>query len=143
MIELCLQLNRAVIEASDGVRPCPAFAGCYDEDLGTITYFNAGHPAGLVRDETGIAELHATGLPLGLFSHTTVDVSTVVLPPGAGLLLVSRGIVEAKCAGEEFGLQQVKAGFEEWEIGPAKGSFASRFWDACRITCVSRQPTTT
>lgn len=120
MIELCLQLNRSILEASDSVHSCPAFAGCYDESLGTISYFNAGHPAGLVRDETGITELHATGLPLGLFSHTTVDVSTVVLPPGAGLLLVSRGIVEAKCGGEEFGLEQVKAGFEEWSAGGAK-----------------------
>lgn len=120
MIELCLQLNRTIIEASDSVHSCPAFAGCYDESLGTISYFNAGHPAGLVRDETGIAELGATGLPLGLFSHTTVDVSTVVLSPGAGLLLVSRGIVEAKCSGEEFGLEQLKAGFEEWSACGAK-----------------------
>lgn len=120
MIELCLQLNRAIIEASDRVHSCPAFAGCYDESLGTITYFNAGHPPGLVRDHTGVIELPATGLPLGLFSHTTVDVSTVALPLQAGLLLVSRGIVEAKCSGEDFGLEQVKVGFEQWETGSAK-----------------------
>lgn len=120
MIELCLQLNRTILEASDRVHSCPAFTGCYDESLGTVTYFNAGHPAGLVRDDTGITELPATGLPLGLFSHTTVDVSTVALPPGAGLLLVSRGIVEAKCGGEEFGLEQVKAGFGEWSAKGAK-----------------------
>jgi phosphoserine phosphatase RsbU/P len=120
MIELCLQLNRTIIAASDRVHSCPAFAGVYDERLGTITYFNAGHPAGLVRDHTGITELPATGLPLGLFSHTTVDVSTVVLPPGAGLLLVSRGIVEAKCSGEDFGLEQVKVGFGDWNPGSAK-----------------------
>ena len=120
MIELCLHLNRTILEASGGVHACPAFAGCYDEDLGTITYFNAGHPAGLVRDHTGITELPATGLPLGLFSHTTVDASTVVLPPGSCLLLVSRGIVEAKCSGEDFGLEQVKVGFEQWGAGSAK-----------------------
>jgi phosphoserine phosphatase RsbU/P len=120
MIELCLQLNRTILEASDRVHACPAFVGCYDESLGTVTYFNAGHPAGLVRDHTGIVELPATGLPLGLFSHTTVDASTVVLPPGAGLLLVSRGIVEAKCSGEDFGLEQVKAGLEQHGGGSAK-----------------------
>ena len=120
MTHLCLQLNKTILEASEGVHASPAFAGCYDETLGTITYFNAGHPAGLVRDQTGIAELPATGLPLGLFSHTTMDVSTVALPPGAGLLLVSRGIVEAKCGGEEFGLEQVKAGLEDHSTGSAK-----------------------
>jgi serine phosphatase RsbU (regulator of sigma subunit) len=120
MIELCLQMNRTILEASGTVHACPAFAGCYDESLGTITYFNAGHPPGLVRDHTGVTELPATGLPLGLFSHTTADVSTVALPPGAGLLLVSRGIVEAKCGGEEFGLESVKVVFGEWEAGGAR-----------------------
>lgn len=120
MIELCLQLNRTILASSERVHSCPAFAGCYDESLGTITYFNAGHQPGLVRDHTGMTELPATGLPLGLFSHTTVDASTVVLPPGAGLLLVSRGIVEAKCAGQDFGLEQVKVGFEQWGNGGAK-----------------------
>jgi len=110
MIEICLQLNRTILEAAGKVHSSPAFAGCYDESLGTVCYFNAGHTPGLVRDETGVVELPATGLPLGLFSHSTCDCSTVLLEPGAVLLLVSRGIVEAKCSGQELGLDQVKAG---------------------------------
>src|SRR5208337_1513122 len=34
MMELCLQLNQAILKAAGGVRSCPAFAGCYDESLG-------------------------------------------------------------------------------------------------------------
>ena len=112
MIEVCLQLNRTILETAGGVHSCPAFAGCYDENLGTVCYFNAGHTPGLVRDATGVAELTATGLPLGLFSHSTCDASTVALEPGAVLMLVSRGIVEAKCDGEEWGLDSVKAGLQ-------------------------------
>lgn len=112
MIEVCLQLNRTILETAGGVHSCPAFAGCYDENLGTVCYFNAGHTAGLVRDTTGVAELPATGLPLGLFSHSTCDASTVALEPGAVLMLVSRGIVEAKCGGQEWGLDSVKAGLQ-------------------------------
>ncbi len=112
MIEVCLQLNRTVLETAGGVHSCPAFAGCYDENLGTVCYFNAGHTPGLVRDATGVAELPATGLPLGLFSHSTCDASTVALEPGAVLMLVSRGIVEAKCGGEEWGLDSVKTGLQ-------------------------------
>jgi len=108
MIELCLELNRSVMASEGGVRSCPAFAGCYHEVLGTVCYFNAGHTPGLVRDETGITELPATGLPLGLFSLATSDASVVALPPGAALLLVSRGVVEGKCGDKEFGLEQVK-----------------------------------
>ena len=120
MIEVCLQLNRTILDTAGGVHSCPAFAGCYDENLGTVCYFNAGHTPGLVRDTTGVSELPATGLPLGLFSHSTCDASTVALEPGAVLMLVSRGIVEAKCGGEEWGLDSVKAGFQRSTAMSAK-----------------------
>lgn len=117
MIEICLQLNRTILQTAGRAHSSPAFAGCYDENLGTICYFNAGHTPGLVRDRTGITELPATGLPLGLFSHSTCDASTVALEPGAVLLLVSSGIVEAKCAGEELGLEAVKVGLQHSAAG--------------------------
>ena len=120
MVEVCLQLNRTILRTAGKAHSSPAFAGCYDESLGTVCYFNAGHTPGLVRDNTGVSELPATGLPLGLFSHSTCDCSTVVLQPGAALLVVSRGIVEAKCGGEELGLNQVKAGFEHSEAANSK-----------------------
>jgi len=108
MVEICLELNRTVLKAEGGVRSCPAFAGCYNENLGTVCYFNAGHTPGLVRDKTGVSELPATGLPLGLFSHAVWDTPTVAIEPGAALLLVSRGVLEGKCDGEEFGMDRVK-----------------------------------
>jgi serine phosphatase RsbU (regulator of sigma subunit) len=104
MIELSQQLNRTILRVA-GVRSCPAFLGVYNEDLGTVCYANAGHTPALLRDPTGITALEATGLPLGLFSHTTRSASTCALTPGAVLLVVSRGIVEAECNGEAFGLE--------------------------------------
>ena len=109
MIEVCVQMNRAILKAAGRVWPCATFAGCYNETLGTVCYVNAGHTPGLLRDATGIAELGATGLPLGLFSHSAADASIVALQPGAALLLVSRGLVEAPRKGKEFGLEAVKA----------------------------------
>jgi serine phosphatase RsbU (regulator of sigma subunit) len=113
MVTLCLRLNRTLMEAAGGIHPCPAFIGCYHEKFGTLCYSNAGHTPGLLRDSTGITELAATGLPLGLFSHATSDAPTVGLEKGAVLLLVSRGVVEGKCKDEkaedlEFGLERVK-----------------------------------
>lgn len=108
MIEVCVQMNRAILKAAGRVWPCAAFAGCYNEALGTVCYVNAGHTPGLLRDATGIAELGATGLPLGLFSHSAADASIVALQPGAALLLVSRGMVEARRKAQEFGLPRVK-----------------------------------
>jgi phosphoserine phosphatase RsbU/P len=108
MINLCVELNRSILSAAGAVRSSPAFVGCYDETLGVICYFNAGHTPGLVRDRAGVSELPATGLPLGLFSHMIADASMAALEPGAVLLLASRGIVEGKRKGEEYGLQRVK-----------------------------------
>ena len=113
MAELCLELNRAIMAAEGGVRSCPAFAGCYNEDLGTVCYFNAGHTPGLLRDRTGITELPATGLPLGLFSHATCEAPLVALPTGAALLLVSKGLLEGKRRREEFGLERLKTGMQQ------------------------------
>ena len=113
MAELCLELNRAIMTAEGGIRSCPGFAGCYNEDLGTICYFNAGHTPGLLRDKSGISELPATGLPLGLFSHATCEAPLVALPPGAALLLVSRGLLEGRRRREEFGLDRVKSGLQQ------------------------------
>jgi sigma-B regulation protein RsbU (phosphoserine phosphatase) len=120
MMELCLQLNHSILKAAGGVRSCPAFAGCYDENLGLVCYFNSGHTPGLLRDSAGISELPATGLPLGLFSHMISDASIVAVEPGAALLLTSRGIVEGKRRSEEFGLQRVRDVLQQSQALAAK-----------------------
>lgn len=112
MMEFCLELNLTVRRAASGVRSCPAFVGCYNEALGTVCYANAGHTPGLLRDPSGVSELPATGLPLGLFAASTYEAPFVALQPGASLLLVSRGVVEAAYKREEFGLNRVKEHFE-------------------------------
>jgi sigma-B regulation protein RsbU (phosphoserine phosphatase) len=120
MMELCLQLNQAILKVAEGVRSCPAFVGCYDESLGIVCYFNAGHTPGLARDRKGVNELPATGLPLGLFSHMTSNASMVALEPGAVLVLASRGLVEGKYKSEEFGLQRVKEFLQQSNAASAK-----------------------
>ena len=124
MTQLSLRLNRGLMEVAGGVISCPAFMGCYHEKFGTLCYTNAGHTPGLLRDHTGVTELRSTGLPLGLFSHATSDAPTVALQSGAALLLVSRGVVEAKCKGNkeddlEYGLARVKPRFGE---EPSRGA---------------------
>ncbi len=117
MVQLCVQLNRGIMEKAAGVHSCPAFIGCYHEKFGTLCYTNAGHTPGLLRDSTGVVELASTGLPLGLFSHATCEAPTVGFQKGAALLLVSRGVVEGISKdkdnndGEdaEFGLERTEA----------------------------------
>ena len=125
MMEFCLELNLSIRRAAAGVRSCAAFLGCYNEELGTICYANAGHTPGLLRDPSGVTELPATGLPLGLFSASTYEAPTAALQPGASLLLVSRGVVEAAYKKEEFGLERVKQQFERSSLESAKSTAAA------------------
>jgi len=129
MTELCLRLNHGLLEASSGIRSCPAFIGCYHEKFGTLCYANAGHTPGLLRDSTGIAELPSTSLPLGLFSHTTFNSPTAGLEKGAALLLVSRGVLECGAdhdrSGGEFGLGGVKQLLQTAPPGRAQALCAS------------------
>jgi len=113
LTELFIHLNRAILDVAGGVRSCPAFAGCYNEDLGVAFYVNAGHTPGLVRHSPATSQLEATGLPLGLFSHATWDAPLIALEPDAVLLLVSRGVIEVKKNGEEFGLSGVETALQQ------------------------------
>lgn len=111
MMEFCMELNAVIRRSTSAICVCAAFVGCYNEDLGTICYVNAGHTPGLLRHGDGVQELRATGLPLGLFAASTYEAPTVFVAPGSSLLLVSRGVVEARRKREEFGLQRVKQHF--------------------------------
>jgi sigma-B regulation protein RsbU (phosphoserine phosphatase) len=122
--ELSLHMNRKLIEASEQVHSCPAFIACYHERFGTLCYTNAGHTPALLRDSKGIVELTSTGLPLGLFSHATLDAPTVGLAEDAALLVVSRGVIE--CGNNshdpvaEFGLGRVKERFQHASLDDAQ-----------------------
>jgi serine phosphatase RsbU (regulator of sigma subunit) len=116
MTELCLHINRRLIDLCRGVHSCPAFIACYHEKFGTLCYTNAGHTPALLRDASGIAELSATGLPLGLFSHATCEAPTVGLARQGCLLLVSRGVIDCEGRGNShsvsFGLERVQHVFQ-------------------------------
>ncbi len=116
IVELCHEINRTILRS--GLRSCPSFIGCYNEELGTVCYANAGHTPGLLRDQTGITPLGATGLPLGLFPHSTQSASACHLAPGAALVAASRGIVETNrlemdSRVAEFGIAGVKQNLED------------------------------
>ena len=123
MIELSRRLNLEIMRAAGGVRSCPAFAGCYNEELGTVCYVNAGHTPGLLRDDASVIELPATGLPLGLFSLAPTDARIVGLGPKGSLAVVSRGVVEAESKNVEFGLDGVKS---VMQAGPSSARDLSR-----------------
>lgn len=133
MMEFCHDLNHSIRRAAKGVRTCAAFLGCYNEALGTVCYVNAGHTPGLLRYDGSVSELPATGMPLGLFSAATYEAPTVAVPKGGALLLASRGVVEAACKREEYGLQRLKAHFGQMPLSSAYEVASSALEAACRF----------
>lgn len=118
--KLLLEMNRAIIgAASGGVCHAPAFLGCYDEEVGILTYINAGHTPGVMKDAHGTLPLEANGLPLGLFSHATHDAQFCALGAEASLALVSKGFVEVKSGGQELGIEGVRKLIEESNFSSA------------------------
>lgn len=113
MAELWINLNREVMHAARGVHQCAAFLACYNEHTKTISYVNAGHTPGLVRDGNSVIQLPATAIPLGLFSHAVPEPAMLALRSGEVMLLASKGIVEARRRNEEFGLERAKQYLEE------------------------------
>jgi len=105
---LLLEINRRIISASAGICSSPGILGCFDETINTASYINAGHTPAVLRDEQGTLLLEANGLPLGLFTHATHDSQYCAVEPGASLVLVSRGVVEVKASGQEFGIDRVR-----------------------------------
>ena len=138
MTELCLQLNRSIMEAARGVHSSPAFAGCYNEDLGILCYFNAGHTPALVRNGSEISELGATGLPLGLFSLSTSEARLFAMEPGSAFVLVSRGVVETQCRGEEFGRERVEAAVRMADLSGAQAVCRYMLDNVQRYACSER-----
>lgn len=149
LTELLIEVNRAILRAANGVRCAPAFLACYHEALGTVTYINAGYLPALLRDTDGISLLSASGLPLGLFTHTTQDAAFCALRPGTALLLASRGLLESRrrnddfnferlrdpfARGEEFGLERVKESLARAPLFDAKGVCAAVINDVRAFT---------
>jgi anti-sigma regulatory factor (Ser/Thr protein kinase) len=69
--------------------------GVLDPATGRLRFANAGHNLPCVRSGNRVAELRATGMPLGLMPGMRYDEAEAVLDPGAQILLYSDGLVEA------------------------------------------------
>ncbi|HUN88843.1 MAG TPA: SpoIIE family protein phosphatase [Terriglobales bacterium] len=106
--DLVLGVNQAILSAAGGVRCAPGIVACYNEPFGMLTYVNAGSVPALLRSDGTITTLEAGGLPLGLFSHATHDAQVCVLSDSSSLLLASRGLLEVKAGGEEYGIERLR-----------------------------------
>jgi len=86
--------------------PPKMFATCMfavlDPRSGRLEYANAGHNLPYLRTRSGVHELRATGMPLGLMPGMTYEVQEVTLAEGDSVLFHSDGLVEAHSPEKEM-----------------------------------------
>jgi serine phosphatase RsbU (regulator of sigma subunit) len=100
---LAREVNQTIYESGGGSRLAPTFLGCFNLPLGLLAYINSGGPAPIFRDSDGTRTLGPVTMPLGLFTHLTFEPAIQAFEPGARLLLVTKGIIEAERGRTQFG----------------------------------------
>ena len=78
-----------------------AFVAVVDTSSGRGTYANAGHPHALLSHGGQLERLGPTGPIVGPFT-TTWDSGSMVVEPGAKLIIYTDGLIEARDAGRTF-----------------------------------------
>jgi serine phosphatase RsbU (regulator of sigma subunit) len=108
MAALAYALNLSLLEAAGGrVHLAPTFLGSLGRKLGILTYCNAGNVLALAGDKGTVHALESSGMPLGLFSHLTFEAMFLAIQPGEALLVVTKGVVESRRGGSEFGAERL------------------------------------
>ena len=123
---LAHEVNQAIYNAASGSRLAPTFLGCYNLPHGLLAYVNSGGQPAIFRDSDGTRILGHVTMPLGLFTHLTYEPAIQAFEPGARLLLVTKGILEAQRGREQFGVERVTAVLQNIPNGSA--------FDLCGVT---------
>jgi len=80
-----------------------------DPQTGIMRYANAGHPVPYRRTKQGIAELRASGIPLGLLPGISYSEEETSIEAGECIILYTDGLVEAHNAQREmFGFPRLQ-----------------------------------
>jgi serine phosphatase RsbU (regulator of sigma subunit) len=82
--------------------------GVLNTEAFTFHFANAGHVYPLIKQDQGVRYLELNGMPLKAAAHTQYHEKAVPLYPGAQLILLSDGIIEAMNANREmFGFERL------------------------------------
>lgn len=93
-----------------------------DPSSGALRFANAGHNLPYLRTSSGLVELWASGMPLGLMPGMSYEEKEVIFAPGDTLLLSSDGLVEAHNEKRDmFGFPRLKELIASCEHGCEHG----------------------
>jgi serine phosphatase RsbU (regulator of sigma subunit) len=105
---------------SQGMRFSTACFATFDPASGTVEHASAGHPPMLVVDAQGTPRYLDTGLswPLCAADEPRVPHGSLVLEPGATLILYSDGLVERRTAAIDVGLEELRQAAHDFRALP-------------------------
>lgn len=109
-------VNRHITRLQKSTQFVTVLYGILDITTHEFNYARAGHEPPLILNPDGTVERlkHQPGMALGLWEDVTLDVGTVMLPPGATLLLFTDGLTDCRNpGGEAFGLERIKKTFAD------------------------------
>ncbi len=105
------EANREIARDNSEMLFITAFAGILDLRTGALTYCNAGHDAPILlapNEAPGNLE-GVGGPPLGIFDDTQYPGESVLIAPGATLVIITDGVTEAMTPdGELYGAERVR-----------------------------------
>ncbi|HET7830620.1 MAG TPA: SpoIIE family protein phosphatase [Candidatus Limnocylindrales bacterium] len=94
--------------------------GVLEAATGRFRFANAGHNLPYVRTASGVIELRATGLPLGLLPGVAYEETEGVIDQGDAVLLYSDGLVEQHGPGREmYGFPRLREAMATDDAGSA------------------------
>ena len=121
-----------------------------DAERGLVRCACAGHPAPrLVLPDGRVEALEVRGLALGIEDEQTYETAEAELPRGASVVVFTDGVVEARRAGELFGLERLDRVLSRERERPAKEiaetvlhecrRFGGELVDDCAVVVISRR----
>lgn len=108
------RVNRHLLYMNQSELFVTALYGVLDLVTGRLDYARAGHEVPLFIEAGGSPRRlpRGRGQPLAIFDDVELDVGTLLLPPGATLLIFSDGVTDARAPhGEMLGADQLMAAF--------------------------------
>ena len=104
--QMVKQANRVFCESARAGQYATLVCG-QAKPTGEVEIHNAGHWPAIVVGHGGVLRIESTGLPLGMFHEVDFSASRLHLEAGDMLFLYTDGLLEARRADDEYGVERV------------------------------------
>jgi len=113
--------NQRIFQDVTGGMFITLFYGVLDPASGQLTYSNAGQTPPYLLDRQMLTSLDRTGMALGVSEEVRWEKKSLVIAPGASLVLYTDGVMDAQNrSGEMFGGERIRAFLLQNQDQPAR-----------------------